>query len=91
MIDYKITPHPVTFTLNKIIDLFTSNPRNIVGLKSEFKVGNPAEITLFNPNLEYTFTEKDIKSKSRNTPFVGVKFTGKALGIISKGQLHLNS
>lgn len=78
-------------SLNKIIDLFTANPRKIVGLKTEFKVGNPAEITLFNPNLEYTFTERNIKSKSRNTPFVGVKFTGKALGIINKGQLYLNS
>ena len=52
--------------------------------------GAEADLTLFNPNLKWTFAESDIKSKSKNTPFVGTDFTGKALGIINKGRLQLN-
>ena len=50
------------------------------------KVGEKANITLFNPNLKWEFTEKQIASKSKNTPFVGYTFTGKALGVINNSK-----
>lgn len=79
-------------SITRIIDLFTANPRKIVRIKNpEIKVGSSAELTLFNPELKYTFLEKNIKSKSRNTPFIGTPFTGKALGIINKGKIYLNN
>ncbi len=76
----------------KIIQLFAHNPRKVVGMKiPKIKEGEDADLTLFNPKLKWTFSENDIQSKSKNTPFVGKKFTGKALGVINKGKLQLNS
>ena len=54
------------------------------------KEGNKANLTLFDPKLSWTFTEKDIRSKSRNTPFVGHTFKGRVLGIYNNGILVAN-
>ena len=78
-------------TLQKIIDLFTINPRKIIGISSPIiKEGEPANITLFNPTLKWTFNQSDIRSKSANTPFVGYEFIGKALAIVNKGKFVKN-
>jgi dihydroorotase len=78
-------------TLQKIIDLFTINPRKIIGISSPIiKEGEPANITLFNPTLKWTFNQSDIRSKSANTPFVGYEFIGKALAIVNKGKFIKN-
>jgi dihydroorotase len=69
--------------LETIIDKLTSGPRTVFGLESdEIKVGKKANLTLFNPSHKWTFEKTDIQSKSKNTPFVGVEFMGKALGVI---------
>ena len=54
--------------LEEIIEKISSNPRKIV-LKETPKIeeGEKANITLFNPQLEWEFNKKDIKSKSINT------------------------
>lgn len=78
-------------SLQKIIDLITTNPRKIVGLSSPiFQEGELANITLFNPALKWTFSQSDIRSKSANTPFLGYEFTGKALAIMNKGEFIKN-
>ena len=46
-----------------------------------------AEITLFAPEHQWMFTAADIASRSRNTPFIGHRFTGKAMGIVANGQV----
>jgi dihydroorotase len=57
--------------------------RSIVKLNiPQIKVGEKAELTIFDPSLKWTFTEKDIKSKSKNTPFIGAEFTGKPIATI---------
>ena len=48
--------------------------------------GEYANITLFNPDLEWTFTADNIRSKSTNTPFVGTKLKGKALAVFNNRQ-----
>ncbi len=74
----------------KLVEMMANNPRKIVGLSAAISEGVEADLTLFNPDLIWTFTEKDIRSFSKNTPFAGMKFIGKALGVIHKGQLQLN-
>lgn len=77
-------------SLPQLVQLLAIGPRKVLGLPvPEIKPGAPAELTLFAPDLEWTFTEKDIRSKSANTPFVGQKFKGKVLGIVNKGRIHL--
>ena len=73
--------------LSQLIEKIAINPRKILGLEQvTLQEGNTANITLFNPDLEWEFTEDDIKSKSSNTPFVGEKLRGKALAIFNNGK-----
>ncbi|MCW5909220.1 MAG: dihydroorotase [Chitinophagales bacterium] len=76
--------------LEKIIELLANNPRNVLGMSTSIAEEMDADLTLFNPDLKWTFTESDIRSRSKNTPFTGTKFTGKALGVFNKGMLQLN-
>ncbi len=73
------------------INLLSVNPRKIFGL-NEIKIeeGCNAMITLFDPGQKWIVTEKDIHSKSKNSPFIGKELTGKVIGIINKDNVLLN-
>jgi dihydroorotase len=73
----------------RIIELFSSNPAKIFGLKGRgtLRVGSHADVTLFDPKKKWTFDASQSKSKSRNTPFDGWSFTGKAVATIVGGQI----
>lgn len=76
------------FKPNELVHLLAIQPRTVLGLSipkiAEKEVAN---LTLFQPNAKWTFTEKDIFSKSKNTPFMGTEFQGKVLGIVN-GNYH---
>ena len=44
-------------------------------------------LTSVNPNLKWTFTDKDIQSKSQNSPILGMELLGKVLVTINKGYI----
>ncbi|MBK6938220.1 MAG: dihydroorotase [Chitinophagaceae bacterium] len=68
----------------KWVQLLAVNPRAIFGLPvASVQEGAKAILTLFEPGKQWTFTEENIKSKSKNTPFAGTAFTGKVTGIIN--------
>lgn len=48
-----------------------------------------ADLTLFNPQTEYIFTEKNILSLSKNAIFIGEKLKGKVLGTIANNQITI--
>jgi dihydroorotase len=74
----------------RIVELLT-NPRKIFGLQlPEIKEGAAACLSLFIAGEEYIFDEKMIKSKSKNSPFIGKKLKGKVIGIINKDSIELN-
>jgi len=73
-----------------IIQSLTSNPRTILGIQQVIEEGADADLTLFDPAKEWILTEKDIRSISKNTPYLGQKFIGKALGVIHRGKTHFN-
>lgn len=69
------------------LETITRNPRKILGIEiPEIKEGAIANLTLFNPDLNWELKTDDIVSKSKNTPFIGKKLIGKALAILNKGQ-----
>jgi len=73
--------------LSLLIEKIAINPRKILDINEATLIeGNTANITLFNPDLNWVFTKKDIKSKSKNTPFIGEKLRGKALAIFNNGK-----
>lgn len=74
-------------SISDLIEKIAIAPRRVFGLPlPEIKPGTPAELTVFDPDAEWIFLEKDIRSKSHNTPFTGQTFKGKVLGIVNNGQ-----
>lgn len=73
-----------------LVEKLALAPRRVLGLPApEIRPGAPAELTVFDPDFEWVFGENDIRSKSKNTPFVGQTFRGQALGIVGRGQAVL--
>ena len=66
------------------IELMSINPRKLFGMEAAtIKKGNKASLTLFDPEKKWRLEEKNILSKSKNSPFIGKELGGKALGIVN--------
>jgi dihydroorotase len=77
--------------LDHIIRALTSGPREVLQLEPvTIAEGEAANITLFDPDAEWTFEKKHIRSRSFNSPFIGTRFKGKALGIVNGKQVQIN-
>jgi dihydroorotase len=71
-------------SIAQIIEKWAIAPRKVLGLPiPTFEKGANAEITIFHPNQSWTFLEKNIQSKSANSPLFGTEFIGKVLGIVN--------
>lgn len=78
--------------LNELVEKFAIRPREILKLDvPKIEKGAKANLTLFHPKEEWVFSESDIKSKSRNSPFIGKKMVGKIIGVINNNQFWSNS
>lgn len=77
-------------TQEKWVTLLSVNPRKLFGLDAlTIKEGAKAILTLFNPSEKWTVREKDMRSKSKNTPFIGKELTGKVWGIINNEKVSI--
>lgn len=75
-------------TIPEMITKLSTNPRTILRLPEiRIEVGQPANLTIFDPHVSWQVDKNQFRSKSKNTPFHGWKLTGKAIGIFNKGQL----
>ena len=74
------------FDLNKTIKILTSGYDTFSINKPSLSVGSKAKLTLFNPDIEYTFSKSNILSKSKNSSFIDSKLKGKAYGIVSNSK-----
>ena len=75
----------------RLVELLSTNPRKI--FKKEIagiRENEKAILTLFAPKQKWTVTGSDLRSRSKNSPFVGKELTGKVMGIINKERLFLN-
>ncbi len=78
-------------TLEESIEALTTKPRAIFDLETiSISVGEKAEISLFNPELNYTFAKENILSTSKNAAFLGKKLNGKAYGIFANNKLVIH-
>lgn len=77
-------------TVEMLVQKWALAPRRALGLPvPAIEPGAYAELTVFDPEASWTFTEQHIRSRSHNTPFVGQEFKGRVLGIASKGRVIL--
>jgi dihydroorotase len=73
--------------LGRLIELFTANPARLLSLdRGNLSTGAPADVTLIDPDLEWTFDKEKSRSLSRNTPFHGTKLKGRAVRTIVSGK-----
>jgi dihydroorotase len=78
-------------SLPQLIEKLTTQPRRILRMSQpRIEVGQPANLTLFDAHTEWTFTEADIRSKSRNTPFVGKTLKGRPVATIQNERLTIS-
>jgi len=74
-------------SIETLTEKFTVAPRKILSLPVPvIKEGAAANLTLFDPAVEWTVEEQHIRSKSKNTPFIGMKLRGKPVAVFNKGQ-----
>lgn len=66
-------------SLEKLITLMSVNPNKRFKIGSELKVGNKAQLTVFDLNSEYTIDPEDFLTHGRATPFKGERVFGKCL------------
>ena len=81
--------HKCGVSLEKIIELMSVKPRQILGLPTEtIKVGAPANICIADLEQEWKVDPSKFRSKGRNSAFKGMKLKGKPVGTISAGMLE---
>jgi dihydroorotase len=72
-----------------LVSLLATNPRRIFGLPTlSIQPGQPATLTLFNPDAQWMVDESAIRSRSHNTPLLGKVLTGRAYGITQQGKYY---
>ena len=65
-------------TSSELISKMSSRPAEILGIKpASISAGQPADFVLIDPNEEYTVKSGDFKSKSVNSPFIGMSVFGR--------------
>lgn len=76
-------------TLSQLIEKMSVNPRKILGIqKIVIKEGEKANLTIFAPNEDWIVDMDLFKSKSRNTPYNGMKLKGKPKFVINNNKIY---
>jgi dihydroorotase len=83
--------HNGRLELELLIARLTSEPAKIIGGRfgrlGTLEVGSAADVTIFDPNLEWTVDTNKFVSKGKNTPFNGKRLKGKVMATIYQGKL----
>lgn len=70
--------------LEKLIYLLSSGPRAVFGLEARtIAVGQKAELTLFQPDIRWTFSSEHLFSPARNSPFLNQELQGKVVRVLT--------
>ena len=79
--------HSGSIPLARIIEMMTFGPARAFSLPGgTLTKGASADITVFDPDREWTVDPKKFKSKSRNTPFAGARLRGSVVSTFVAGR-----
>jgi dihydroorotase len=80
--------HSGLISLGHLISLLSTNPARIINQPlGRLQIGGAADLTVFDPNLTWTYHASEGRSKSRNTPFDGRTFRGAVTATIVAGNV----
>tara|TARA_A100001015_G_scaffold179486_1_gene199564 strand:+ start:19431 stop:20750 length:1320 start_codon:yes stop_codon:yes gene_type:complete len=75
-------------TLSQAISMITFRPAKIMNLEyPEIKVGEAANLCIFNPESYWILNDTNLVSQGKNTPFYGYELKGKVKATIINGRL----
>ncbi|MBU1138858.1 MAG: dihydroorotase [Proteobacteria bacterium] len=75
----------------RLVELMSTAPARILKVQGgTLAVGSVADITVIDPDREFTFTRESILSKGKNSPFLDWKLRGKAVLTIMGGRITHN-
>ncbi len=77
-----------TLDIKALVEKMSYNPAKILGIdRGTLQVGAAADITIIDPGAEWTYSQEKISSKSKNSPFIGMKMKGQAVFTIVGGKI----
>lgn len=80
--------HTGKISLWHLISLMSTSPARIINQPlGRLQAGGAADITLFDPELEWTYHASEGRSKSRNSPFDGWKLKGAVIATLVAGKV----
>lgn len=73
----------------RVIDLFTARPARVLGLDGgKIGVGDIADIAVIDPNVAWTVDATTLRTKSKNTPLLGMTVQGRAVLTLAGGEVR---
>lgn len=76
-------------TLPDLVRWWTVEPAKIIGMEApSIREGEVASITVFDPEREWVVTPEALKTKSKNTPMLGMTLRGQAVLSIVNGEVR---
>lgn len=79
--------HKKVIPLPRFVAMYTANPAALLGIdRGTLGVGAPGDVTILDPDEEWSVDRDQSASLSRNTPFHGWKLKGRAVATIVGGR-----
>ena len=76
-----------TIDIARLIEMYTVEPARLLKIDAgTLSIGAAADVTLIDPELEWTVNVDQFQSASRNSPFDGWKLKGRAVRTIVGGK-----
>jgi dihydroorotase len=79
--------HAGKISLLRMVELFTSGPARVLGMRRRIAENEPADLTIFSTQHKWTFRAEQSASKSHNSPFDGRSFRGAPMAAIVAGRI----
>lgn len=77
-------------SLEKLVELMNTNPRERFEIGTEIKVGEKADLTVYDLNEKYIIDSNNFASKGKSTPFNGYEVFGKCKMTMVGGKIIFN-
>ena len=80
--------HTGVLTPMQMAEKMSYNPAKVIhSNRGRLEVGSPADVTIIDPDAEYTIDTRTFLSKGKNTPFNGRKVKGQVVATICDGNV----
>lgn len=86
MIDRLVAPGIISWS--RLAELMSFNPARILGVPGGTLVpGSPGDVTIIDPDFEYSVDLRKFESKGKNSPFAGWRLTGAPWATVVEGRV----